>query len=49
MITFAIGLYKTRAAAENAVKLWSDVYDDLTIDFDGSHYRLIVTLPEDPR
>ena len=49
MITFTIGLYKTRAAAEDAVKLWSDVYGDLAIDFDGSNYRLIVTLPEDHR
>ena len=51
MITFALGLYKTRTAAEEAAKLWSDVYDDeaLSIDFDGSHYRLNVTLLDDPR
>ena len=48
---FTLGIYKTRAAAEEGLKLWSDVYDDeaLSIDFDGSHYRLIVTLPDDPR
>ena len=48
-MSFTLGIYKTRAAAEEAVKLWSDVYsdDDLSIDFDGSHYRLIVTLPDE--
>lgn len=48
-MTFTLGIYKTRAAAEEAAKLWSDVYDDeaLSIDFDGSHYRLSVTLPDD--
>jgi hypothetical protein len=50
-MSFTLGIYKTRDAAEEAVKLWSDVYDDeaLSIDFDGSHYRLIVTLFDDPR
>ena len=50
-MTFTIGAYKTRAAAEEGLKLWSDVYEEeaLSIDFDGSLYRLIVTLPDDPR
>ena len=48
-MTFVLSIHKTRAAAEEAAKLWSDVYDDeaLSIDFDGSHYRLTVTLPDD--
>jgi hypothetical protein len=51
LMSFTLGIYKTRAAAEEAVKLWSDVYstDDLSIDWDGSHYRLIVILPDAPR
>lgn len=50
-MTFTLSIYKTRAAAEEAAKVWSDVYDDecLIIDFDGSHYRLNVNLPDDPR
>lgn len=50
-MTWTIGIYKTREAAEAGVRLWSDVYpeESLSIDFDGSHYRLNVTLPDDPR
>lgn len=50
-MTFTLGIYKTRAAAEEGIALWSDVYDEeaLSIDFDGTSYRLIVTLPDDPR
>lgn len=50
-MSFTLSIHKTRAAAEEAVKLWSDVYEEeaLSIDFDGSLYRLIVTLPDDPR
>lgn len=50
-MTFTLGVYKTRAAAEAGIALWSDVYDEetLSIEFDGSIYRLIVTLPDDPR
>lgn len=50
-MTFTINIYKTRAAAEEGLKLWSDVYEEeaLSIDFDGTHYRLNVTLPDDPR
>jgi hypothetical protein len=51
VITFPLGLYKTRAAAEEAAKLWSDVYPEEAFDivFDGSSYILNVTLPDDPR
>jgi hypothetical protein len=46
---FALGIYRTRAAAEAAIGLWADVYgeDALSIDFDGTSYRLIVSLPDD--
>lgn len=48
-MTFTLGIYKTRAAAEEGVKLWSDVYEEetLSIELDGTIYRLIVTLPDD--
>ena len=50
-MTFVLSIHKTRAAAEEGLKLWSDVYEEeaLSIDFDGSVYRLIVTLTDDPR
>ena len=32
MISFPLGLYKTRAAAEEAAKLWSDIYPDESFD-----------------
>jgi hypothetical protein len=51
VITFTLGLYYTRAAAEEAAKLWSDVYPEeaMNIDLDGAMFRLTVTLPDDPR
>lgn len=50
-MSFTLSIHKTRAKAEEWLKVWADVYneDDLSIDFDGSHYRLSVTLPDDPR
>jgi hypothetical protein len=49
VMIFALGIYRTRAAAEAAIGLWADVYgeDALSIDFDGTSYRLIVNLPDD--
>jgi len=51
VITFTLGLYYTRAAAEDGLKLWLDIYDEdtLSIRFGGPHYFVIVTLPDDPR
>lgn len=48
-MTFTLGIYKTRAAAEEGLKLWSDVYEEeaLSIELDGTVYRLIVNLPDD--
>jgi len=48
---FPLGTYKTRAAAEAALRLWLDFYDeeDLSIDFDGSSYRVQVRITDDPR
>ena len=50
-MTWTIGIYKTRLDAAKALALWSDVYpeESLSIDFDGSHYRLNVALEDDPR
>jgi hypothetical protein len=51
VITFPLGVYKTRAEAEEAAKLWSDIYPAEAFDIVlvGSLYRLDVTLPDDPR
>lgn len=48
---FPLGTYKTRAAAEAGLKLWLEIYDeeDLSIDFDGSSYRVQVRITDDPR
>lgn len=48
---FTLGIYKTREAAEAGLNLWSDVYNEaaMSIEQDGTMYRLIVTLPDDPR
>lgn len=46
---FTIGIYKTRAAAEDVAKLWADVYKDenMVIEFDGSLYLVKVRLDND--
>ena len=51
MITFQLGIYKTRAEAEEAIKLWSDIYPAEAFDIVlvGSLYRLDVTLPDNPQ
>ena len=51
MITFKLGIFKTYRAAEEAAKLWVDVYgeDALDIIHDGYNIYLTVTLPDDPR
>ena len=50
-MTWTIGIYKTREAAEAGLKLWSDVYPEeaMNIALDGAVFRLTVTLPDDPR
>ncbi len=50
-MNWTLGIYKTRLDAVKALELWSDVYpeESLSIDFDGSHYRLNVALEDDPR
>ncbi len=51
MITFKLGIYKTYRAAEEAAKLWVDIYGEeaLSIVHDGHNIYLVVTLPDDPR
>jgi hypothetical protein len=50
-MTWTIGIYKTREAAEAGLKLWSDIYPEeaMNIDLDGAMFRLTVTVPDDPR
>lgn len=45
---YIIGIYKTRVEAEQAARLWSDVYDEqlIQINFDGQSYFVLVPAGE---
>ena len=47
-MTFTLGTYKTREAAEAACKMWAEIYGDeqLSIVFTGTAYLLHATTDE---